>query len=91
MGTPAMTTRGFKESDFARVAEIVDQAVTITIKIDKKARSEAEAQGKKNPGTVKAFLEHLGDGTEVSEILMLKKEVEDWVGTFAEPWLKDVP
>lgn len=91
MGTPAMTTRGFQASDFARVAEIVDQAVTITIKVDKKARSEAESQGKKNPGTVKAFMEHLGDGTEVPDILRLKKEVEDWVGTFAEPWLKDEP
>ena len=25
----------------------------------------------------------------VSEILVMKKEVEEWVSTFSEPWLKD--
>lgn len=89
MGTPAMTTRGFTPSDFTRVAEIVDRAVSITVKLDKKARSTAEAKGVKNPATVKAFLDHVGDGHEVPEILSMKKEVEDWVGTFPEPWLKD--
>jgi len=89
MGSPAMTTRGFVESDFARVAEIVDQAVAITVKVDKKARSEAESQGKKNPGTVMAFLEYIKDGTDVPEILKMKSEVEQWVGTFSEPWLKE--
>ncbi|KAK5081478.1 Cytochrome B translational activator protein cbs2 [Exophiala xenobiotica] len=89
MGTPAMTTRGFGASDFQRVAEIVDRAVSITVKEDKKARSAAEGKGVKNPGTVKAFLEHLKDGTDVPEILVMKKEVEDWAGTFSEPWLKE--
>lgn len=89
MGTPAMTTRGFTPSDFTRVAEIVDQAVSITVKLDKKARSNAESKGVKNPATVKAFLDYVGDGHEVPEILSMKKEVEDWVGTFPEPWLKD--
>lgn len=89
MGTPAMTTRGFNQNDFARVAEIVDRAVSITVKEDKKARTNAESKGVKNPGTVKAFMEHLKDGLEVPEILVMKKEVEEWVSTFSEPWLKD--
>lgn len=89
MGTPAMTTRGFVEPDFARVAEIVDQAVAITVKVDKKARVEAESQGRKNPGSVKAFLDYVKDGTDVPEILKMRSEVEQWVGTFSEPWLKD--
>lgn len=88
MGTPAMTTRGFQAGDFARVAEIVDQAVAITVKLDKKARSHAESEGKKNPGTVKVFLEYLKDGSEVPEILQMRREVEEWVGTFSEPWLQ---
>jgi len=58
--------------------------------IDKQAISSAESKGRKNPGSVKAFLEYLGDGTEVSDIVVLRKEVEDWVGTFSEPWIKDV-
>ena len=89
MGSPAMTTRGFQPHDFARVAEIVDQAVTIAIKVDKKARSDAESKGKKNPRAVRSFLEYLTDGTDVPEILTLRQEVEDWVGTFAEPWIKE--
>ncbi|KAK5098879.1 Cytochrome B translational activator protein cbs2 [Lithohypha guttulata] len=89
MGTPAMTTRGFGEADFARVAEIVDRAVSITVKVDKQARTVAESKGVKNPGTVKAFLEYIKDGSDVSEILVMKKEVEEWVSTFSEPWLKD--
>lgn len=89
MGSPAMTTRGFQPNDFTRVAEIVDRAVSIAIKVDKKARQDAESKGKKNTATVKSFLEYLKDGTEVPEILTLRQEVEDWVGTFGEPWIKD--
>ena len=90
MGSPAMTTRGFQPPDFARVAEIVDRAVSISLKVDKAAVSAAESKGRKNPGSVKAFMEYVGDGTEVVDIVKLRKEVEDWVGTFAEPWIKEV-
>ena len=89
MGSPAMTTRGFSTDDFARVAEIVDRAVSIAIKVDKKAKSDAEGRQRKNPGSVKAFLEYLRDGEEVPEILTLRSEVESWVGTFSEPWIKE--
>ena len=91
MGSPAMTTRGFQPADFSRVAEIVDRAVTIALKIDKAARSDAESRGRKAPGSVKAFIEYLGDGGNVSDIVALKSEVEEWVGTFSEPWVKDAP
>lgn len=89
MGSPAMTTRGLLPEDFTRVAEIVDRAVTITQHLDKKARKEAEAKGRKNPGAVKAFLEFLGDGNEVKDIADLRREVEEWIGTFSLPWIKD--
>lgn len=89
MGSPAMTTRGFQPSDFTRVAEIVDHAVSIALKVDKNARSDAEGKGKKNPGAVKSFLEYLKDGTDVPEILTLRHEVEGWAGTFSEPWIKE--
>jgi glycine hydroxymethyltransferase len=86
MGSPAMTTRGFVEDDFERVAEIVDRAVSITTKLAKQAKEAAEERGRKNPGSVKAFLEFVGDGQAVPEVVGLKKEVEDWVGTFSLPW-----
>ncbi|KAI5464827.1 serine hydroxymethyltransferase-domain-containing protein [Mariannaea sp. PMI_226] len=88
LGTPAMTTRGFGAADFERVADIVDRGVQITLAVDKQAREAAKAKGVKNPATVKAFLAHLGDGAEVPEIGALRKEVEEWVGEFPQPWLE---
>jgi glycine hydroxymethyltransferase len=87
VGTPAMTTRGFREHDFERVADILDRAVGITAGIDKQAREAAAGQGVKNPGSVRAFLGHLGDGAAVPEIAALREEVADWVGEFPEPWI----
>jgi len=86
MGTPAMTTRGFQADDFVRVADVVNRAVTITQRLDKTAKEAAEAKGRKNPGSVKAFLEYLGEGENEREIVQLRAEVEEWVGTFALPW-----
>ncbi len=85
MGTPAMTTRGFQPDDFRRVADIVHRAVRITQNIDKAAKEQAEARGRKNPGSLNAFREFLGEGHEVAEIVQLRKEVEAWVGTFRLP------
>lgn len=86
MGTPAMTTRGFGQDDFERVADIVDRAVTIAMRVDKAARKAAEAKGEKNPGKLKLFLEYLGTGETDPEIVQLKSEVADWVGTYPLPW-----
>lgn len=88
MGSPAMTTRGFGPDDFKRVADIVHRAVSITQKIDPEMKEKAESQGRKNPSSVKAFQEMLGEGEEVVDIMSLRKEVEDWVGTFGLPWEK---
>ncbi|CAK7566600.1 MAG: Cytochrome B translational activator protein cbs2 [Sporothrix epigloea] len=86
MGTPAMTTRGFNEHDFARVGDIVDRAVTIAIRVDKAARKEAGDRGEKSTGRLRVFLDHLGNGDAVPEILQLRKEVADWVSTYPLPW-----
>ncbi|KAK4642787.1 Cytochrome B translational activator protein cbs2 [Podospora bellae-mahoneyi] len=87
MGTPAMTTRGFQEEDFARVADIVDRSVTIAARVDKAARKAAEEKGEgKTAGRVKTFMEFLGDGETDTEIVQLRSEVADWVGTYPVPW-----
>ena len=86
MGTPAMTTRGFGEHDFTRVADIVDRAVAIAIRVDKAARKAAEEKGEKNPSRLKVFLQHLGGGEAIPEIIQLRSEVADWVGTYPLPW-----
>ncbi|KAM3519554.1 hypothetical protein MY4038_009753 [Beauveria bassiana] len=86
MGTPAMTSRGFTENDFIRVADIVDRAVAIAVRLDKIARSAAKERGEKSAGKLKIFLEHVGNGDSDTEIVQLRSEVSDWVGTYPLPW-----
>ncbi|EON99455.1 putative serine hydroxymethyltransferase protein [Phaeoacremonium minimum UCRPA7] len=86
MGTPAMTTRGFNEDDFKRVADIVDRAVTIAVRVNKAAVKNAEEKQLKGPKRLKVFLEYLGDGETDPEIVQLRSEVADWVGTYPLPW-----
>jgi glycine hydroxymethyltransferase len=88
MGTPAMTTRGFQPDDFKRVADVVHRAVGITQKLDKEAKKKAEETQRKMPGSVAAFKEYVGEGEDITDIVQLRKEVEDWVSTFALPWDK---
>ncbi|KAI2609220.1 serine hydroxymethyltransferase [Hypoxylon sp. NC1633] len=84
IGTPAMTTRGFNDVDFVRVADIIDRAVAIAARVDKTARKAAEEKGEKY--RLKFFFNYLGTGEEDSEIVQLRAEVADWVGTYPLPW-----
>lgn len=88
MGTPAMTTRGFSEDDFVRVADIVGRAVSIATRVDKSARKAAEEKGDKY--RLRLFFDYLGNGEEDAEIVQLRAEVADWVGTYPLPWQERV-
>lgn len=79
VGTPAMTTRGFEPEDFKRVAEVVDRAVKITQKINKEAKEKEITK-------LKEFLKFVSTGEQYTDIVQLRKEVEDWTGTFVLPW-----
>lgn len=85
MGSPAMTTRGLKEDDFKRVADVVHRAVEITKDVDAKSKEKAESEGKKTV-TIRGFNDFVGDGQSFTEIVRLRSEVEDWIGTFGLPW-----
>ncbi|KAI9810696.1 MAG: glycine hydroxymethyltransferase shm1 [Phylliscum demangeonii] len=85
MGSPAMTTRGFQAEDFVRTAEIVDRAVAIALVLDKAGRHEAEKRGVAKPAGLKAFVDHVANGDHVPAIVELRREVQEWVGTFALP------
>jgi len=63
MGTPALTTRGFLEQDFEKVAEFVDRGVMIAKDLKEKAE---KAVGPK----VKDFKQYLDDNnpTEIQEL-----------------------
>ncbi|RWR74077.1 serine hydroxymethyltransferase, mitochondrial [Cinnamomum micranthum f. kanehirae] len=74
MGTPALTSRGFVEEDFAKVADFFDAAVKIALKV------KAETTG----GTkLKDFLATLQkSGSIQSEIAKLRHEVEEYAKQF---------
>ncbi|KAG5026820.1 hypothetical protein JHK86_022734 [Glycine max] len=73
MGTPALTSRGFVEEDFVKVAEFFDAAVKIAVKI------KGESKGTK----LKDFLATIeSSSTFQSEIAKLRLDVEEYAKQF---------
>ncbi|CAF2195512.1 hypothetical protein HID58_027601 [Brassica napus] len=73
MGTPALTSRGFIEEDFAKVAEYFDFAVKIALKI------KAESQGTK----LKDFVATMQSNEKLqSEMTKLREMVEEYAKQF---------
>ncbi|CAN7129361.1 unnamed protein product [Brassica rapa subsp. narinosa] len=73
MGTPALTSRGFIEEDFAKVAEYFDLAVKIALKI------KAESQGTK----LKDFVATMQSNEKLqSEMAKLREMVEEYAKQF---------
>jgi glycine hydroxymethyltransferase len=73
MGTPALTSRGFQEADFEKVAEFFDRAVSIALKL------KATDQGKK----LKGFREMCAVGPSVDpDLEILRNDVMEFACTF---------
>ncbi|KAI8340141.1 serine hydroxymethyltransferase [Chlamydoabsidia padenii] len=72
IGTPAMTSRGFKEEDFVKVANYIDRAVTIAVDIQKSTSSKL----------LKDF-KTACDGNK--DIDALKKEITEFSSKFPLP------
>ncbi|CAG8554759.1 23027_t:CDS:2, partial [Racocetra persica] len=72
IGTPALTSRSFKEPDFVKVAEYLHRVVQIAIKVQEKSGSKM----------MKDFVIACQD---VEEISALKKEVEAFATNFPMP------
>lgn len=73
MGTPALTSRGFVEEDFAKVAEYFDSAVKLALKI------KSEAKGTK----LKDFVAAMQASAPIqSEISKLRHDVEEYAKQF---------
>ncbi|GFY99883.1 serine transhydroxymethyltransferase 1 [Actinidia rufa] len=73
MGTPALTSRGFVEEDFAKVANFFDSAVKLAMKI------KAETKGTK----LKDFVATMQSSVPIqSEIAKLRHEVEEYAKQF---------
>ncbi|KAJ9148604.1 Serine hydroxymethyltransferase [Pleurostoma richardsiae] len=76
IGTPAMTSRGFGEADFERVAEYIDQAVKIC--------KEVQGSLPKEANKLKDFKAKVASG-EVAKINEAKAEIAAWCHTFPLP------
>ncbi|KAI7979845.1 hypothetical protein LOK49_Contig235G00004 [Camellia lanceoleosa] len=72
MGTPALTSRGFAEEDFVKVAEFFDAAVKLALKI------KADTEGPK----LKDFVSTMKSDAHMSEIAKLCHEVEEYAKQF---------
>ena len=71
VGAPAMTTRGFKEEDFVKTADIIHRGVLIALDVQSKVSSSKLAD----------FKSYLGDKM-VPEISELKEEVTKFASSF---------
>jgi len=71
LGTPALTSRGFKEDEFKKVADFLDRAVKIALRIQKE-------KGK----LLKNFIPALYDDEEVKK---LKEDVKNFSSVFKMP------
>jgi glycine hydroxymethyltransferase len=71
VGTPALTSRGFKENDFVKVADFLDRALKVSVELQKKS-------GSKLQDFKKAV-------SESEDIKVLKKQVEEFASGFYMP------
>ena len=76
IGAGAMTSRGFGEADFARIASYIDQSIKITKDVQTALPKEANK--------LKDFKAKVAGG-DVPEILKLRKEISEWASTFPLP------
>lgn len=76
VGTPAMTTRGFGSSEFAKVAEYFEKAVQISLDL------KSQEQGKTPKESIASFKKLADDSSVVKEFAT---EVKDWVSTYPVP------
>jgi glycine hydroxymethyltransferase len=76
-----MTTRGFKEEEFAKIVDFIDRAVKVAAEIQKSLSKEANK--------LKDWKAALGDGSGYPELVELKKEVIELAGKYPLPALMD--
>jgi glycine hydroxymethyltransferase len=74
LGSPALTSRRFKEEDFKQVVAFIDEAVQIAANVKSKT------------GNLKEFRAHLADnGETLAKIGELRRRVEQFSSTFPMP------
>ena len=76
IGAPAMTSRGFKEAEFVKIAMVLDRAIKLTIHINQGLLAEGKTK-------LADFQAYLRDNiSSIPEIAQLKDEVQIWSEKF---------
>ncbi|XP_066545344.1 serine hydroxymethyltransferase, cytosolic [Amia ocellicauda] len=82
LGSPALTSRGFVEDDFRKVAEFIHRGILLTVEIQKDMNPKA---------TLKEFKDKLAqDEKYQTKIKRIREEVEAFAGRFPMPGLPDL-
>jgi glycine hydroxymethyltransferase len=79
IGTPALTSRNFKESDFLVVADFIDQGFKLAVDINKSAKG----------ATLKDFKERMHDDDVRARLAALREKVEEFAAQYPMPGLED--
>ncbi|POI33655.1 hypothetical protein CIB84_002591 [Bambusicola thoracicus] len=77
-GTPALTSRGFRQDDFRTVARYIHKGIELTLRVQKDMNPKA---------TLKEFKEKLEEEKYRGELKALKEEVEAFAAKFPLPGL----
>ncbi|KAF2983592.1 hypothetical protein EK904_010292 [Melospiza melodia maxima] len=77
-GTPALTSRGFRQDDFRKVAQYIHKGIELALRVQKDMSPKA---------TLKEFKDKLEDPKYRGELKALKEEVEAFAATFPLPGL----
>ncbi|CAF1172107.1 unnamed protein product [Didymodactylos carnosus] len=75
LGTPALTSRGFRENDIIQVADYIDKAIQITLEINKLKPQQ----------TIKDFKQNMNLQQYASMIATLKNAVEEFASHYPMP------
>lgn len=74
-----MTTRGFREKDIIEVANYIDQAIKLTMEINKSTDS------KSSQVTLKEFKENMKQNQHATNIQNLKHSIESFACNYPMP------
>ena len=85
LGTPALTTRGFREDDIVQVANYLDQAIQIAVKIN-----QSSDEKKSSSMTLKEFKEAMKRDELKKNLNDLKHSIEAFSGKYPMPGFDDI-
>ncbi len=85
IGTPALTSRGFKEQDFEKVAEFLHQAIQISLNIQSQLAAALPAATENGPKPIVTLQAFKDAASQNEELKKLKEQVEAFAEKFFMP------